>query len=82
MLLAELFVPAFRGVFTGILRYLFYPVFKELFAQDLLIDSILFLVLAIVLFGSLHLSRRQENKVWSAVGVVSSIIGFFLVFKN
>ena len=54
--------------------------FKDFFAEDILKEIILYVViLFLITGGSLHVSRRKENQIWSVVGLILSIISIFSI---
>ena len=73
LLLFEAFVPEAKGVTVGFLG-VGWAYVKVFFLKDWVMTVALFFGGSLMLFGSVLLSRRKENKMWSiASGIVSAL---------
>lgn len=72
LFVAEIMLNA-EGLTLGFLNLLFIP-FKFLFVEDLVTNVVLFIVLALISFGSLSLSRRQERHIWNIVSIIAGLL--------
>lgn len=79
--LLELFVPSARGITIGVLQILWVP-FKEFFMSDWILSTVLFLIGSFALYGTVHISRRAENKMWSVVTGLVSVISYIAMFTK
>jgi len=61
---------------------LFFSLIKELFAKDIFQKPLLYCFVAIPFFGGLNLSRKTENKIWTIVGFISSLIELLTLGKK
>ena len=82
MLMAfEAMIPAADGATVGIMGLL-WAIIKPLFLQDWCFSIVLFVIGSIALYGTVHLSRKREQKVWSiATGIVSFLSYCFMFVK-
>lgn len=61
---------------------LFTQAFRFVGIDETMWTVIIFVILAIIFFGSLYLSRRQENKLWYIASILAGIIGYLTLFKK
>ena len=74
-------VPQVRFVMTEMLNEIFLPIFNKFFLKDWIEKGLLFVVVALVLFGTTSLSKRRENKVWDIVEILVTIFGIAAMWK-
>lgn len=60
----------------------FWGLFGALNGADLFKEFALFGVLALGVFGTFALSRREEKKIWSIVSLIMSIVSFFALING
>ena len=72
------------GVFYFGFFGLVWKMFSAYYLEDELIKLILYIFVGAILFGSVYLTNKQENKVWKIVTVIMAIVGIIrlLVFKK
>lgn len=78
-LIFEFGVPGFNGIFTGLLKNVFWPIFKAFFMQDLVINIVVFLIIAAVFAGGIQMSRKQENIIWGIASSITALISAVLM---
>lgn len=84
LVVSSLIVPQLREAFVGIIGVAWITI-KVFFLQDLIQDLIkkviLYVVIATLITGScIGISRRKENKIWIAVGLIVDIAGLIALF--
>ena len=80
LILIELTIPAAKGLTYGIL-HMFWPAIKEFYLSDWILSIILFFVGSLSLFGTIHISRKSENRLWAIVSGIVTIISFVTMFN-
>ena len=80
LVVCSLIVPELREAFVGTIGVAWITV-RAFFLQDLIKKVILYVVSAFLVTGSfIGLSRRNENKIWIAVGLIIDIAGLIALF--
>ncbi len=73
LLVFEVVVPAAKGATIGLLGVA-WTMIKAFFLQDWMLSVVLFFAGSLAAYGTVHLSKRKETKMWSiATGFVSLI---------
>ena len=81
LVVCSLIVPELREAFVGIIGMAWITI-KAFFLQDFIKKMILYVVSAFLITGSYFgLSRRKENKIWIAVGIIGGIAELIALFK-
>lgn len=79
LLFIELTIPAAKGLTFGIL-HIFIPTIKEFYIKDWIWSVVLFFMGAFLLYGTVHISKNAENKLWAVVTGVVSLASFISMF--
>ena len=79
LLVFEAVVPAAKGVTVGLFRVA-WAMIKAFFLQNWVLSLILFLTGALAAYGTFHLSKRKETKMWGVATGITSFISYALLF--
>lgn len=79
LLVFEAIVPAAKGTAIGLLGVA-WTMIKAFFLQDWVLNIVLFFAGSFAAYGTIHLSKRQETKMWGIATGFVSLISYISLF--
>lgn len=81
LLIIEAMIPTADGITIGFLG-VFWTIINSYYLQDWVLSAVLFVVCSISAFGTVQLSRRNENNVWSIVTGIVTVASFIAMLAR